>query len=77
MGLETMFEELETIECFFYNATRRRNNLRNSTNPIDHDDPIFAPDAKGAVRGRNCDLFIRAAALDGGSPYPVRERTSS
>jgi SAM-dependent methyltransferase len=58
-ALESLFAELETIECFFYADNRRRNNVGTSVNRVDQDGgPKFAPDAFGGWRENWFSIYI-------------------
>jgi SAM-dependent methyltransferase len=58
-ALETLFAELEPIDCFFYAGNRRRNNLGSSGTRVDQDGgPKFAPDAFGGWRENWTSVFV-------------------
>ncbi len=65
-ALQSIFEELETIDCFFYSDNRRRNNLGSAVNPVDQDGgPMFAPDAFGGWRENWFTIYIGRKLPDG------------
>jgi SAM-dependent methyltransferase len=65
-GLEALFDELETIDCFFYAENRRRNNLGSISNRVDRDGgPMFAPDAFGGWRENWTSVYIGRKLPDG------------
>jgi len=65
-ALESLFEELVTIDCFFFADNRRRNNLGSSANRVDQDGgPKFAPDALGGWRENWFSIYIGKKVPDG------------
>jgi SAM-dependent methyltransferase len=65
-ALETLFEELVTIDSFFFADNRRRNNLGSPANRVDADGgPKFAPDALGGWRENWFSIYIGKKMPDG------------
>jgi SAM-dependent methyltransferase len=65
-AMSGLFEELETIDCFFYSHNRRRNNLGSDVNPVDQDGgALFAPDAFGGWRENWFTIYIGRKLPDG------------
>ena len=74
-ALESLFAELETIDCFFYSDNRRRNNLGSATNPVDQDGgPMFAPDAFGGWRENWFTIYVGRKLPDGAERLQEKRR---
>lgn len=74
-AMSNLFEELETIEAYFYSENRRRNNMGSESNRIDQDGgPQFAPDAFGGWRENWFTIYIGRKLLDGATMLDLRRR---